>query len=68
MLLNFGTDRDISKMRKVLNPAKYKEKAIEVSRKSVIFSFFVVKELTDAIYENLTIFAFNSLTKFYGFN
>ena len=38
-------DRDISKIWIVLNSAYHEEQAVEVSRKSVNFSFFVVKGL-----------------------
>ena len=38
-------DRDISKIRKILNSAYHEEQAVEVSRKSANFSFFVVKGL-----------------------
>ena len=41
----FGTDGDISKIRKVLNLAYHKEQAVEVSQKSVNFSFAGVKGL-----------------------
>ena len=39
----FGTDRDISKIRKVLNSVYHEEQAVEVSRKPANFSFFYVK-------------------------
>ena len=41
----FWTDRDISKIRKVLNSAYHEEQAVEVSRKSANFSFAGVKGL-----------------------
>ena len=39
----FGTDRDNSKIRKVLTSAYHQEQAVEVSRKSANFSFARVK-------------------------
>ena len=39
----FWTDRDISKIRKVLNSAYHEKQAVEVSRKSLTFSFSSLK-------------------------
>ena len=39
----FWTDRDISKIRKVLNSAYHEEQAVEGSRKSANFSFSSLK-------------------------
>ena len=39
-------DRDISKIRKVLNSVYHDEQDVELSRKSVNFSFFVDKGLS----------------------
>ena len=47
-LHNFWTDRDISKIWKVLNSAYHKEQAVEVLQKSVNFSFFVIKGLSQS--------------------
>ena len=43
----FWTDRDISKIRKVLNSAYHEEQAVEVSRKSANFSFANVKGIKE---------------------
>ena len=46
-------DRDISKIRKVLNSVYHKEQAVEVSQKSANFSFAGVEGLSIVLTKSL---------------